>query len=235
MKQWIREVRHVISDVVWIFYPELCVACSGALNAGESCLCTSCRLRMPRTRYHQQADNPVARHFWGKVKIEAAASCFYFSKGEKVQRLIHQLKYSGRTDAGLLAGEIFGYDLMNTSPYNTLDLVIPVPLHKSRLIKRGYNQCDSFAEGIAASMGIRCVTDGLERTSATETQTRKHRFDRHMNVENVFRVNKPAMLMHKHIFLVDDVVTTGATLTACAEALLKLPGTRVSIGALASA
>lgn len=182
-----------------------------------------------------EADNPVAKHFWGKVNIEAACGYYYFSKGERVQQLIHQLKYKGRKDVGLFTGELFGYDLLNTPPYSSADIVVPVPLHPKKLRQRGYNQSDFFAEGIATAMGIKFGPHVLKKTEATETQTRKHRFERYENVNRVFAVHDVAAVAGKHVLLVDDVVTTGSTLVSCAEALLDIPGTRVSIGAMACA
>lgn len=222
-------------DLLWLIFPELCAACGKSLAMNERCICTPCRFHLPRTRFHLVPDNPVAKHFWGKVKIEAASGYYYFSKGERVQQLIHQLKYKGRKDVGLFTGELYGYDLLNTSPYEDAEVVVPVPLHPAKLKKRGYNQSDFFAEGIASAMGIKFGPKVLRKTEATETQTRKHRYERYENVNRGFAVNQPQSIAGKHVLLVDDVVTTGATLIACAEVLLEIPGVRVSIGALACA
>ena len=224
-----------LDGLSYLIFPEICAACAKPLNRGEKCLCTSCRFRLPRTQYHKDENNPIVKHFWGKIKIEAASAYYHFGKGEKVQSLIHHLKYKGRKDVGEFTGELFGYEIMNTFPFSSIDLIIPVPLHPSKLKQRGYNQSDCFAEGIAKAMGVQFKANGLVRLKSTETQTRKHRYERYENVNRVFGVDKPEGLSGKHILLVDDVITTGATLIACAEELLAVEGTKVSIGALACA
>ncbi len=232
-------IRDYFSDALdglaYLAFPETCPACMLPLNRGENCLCTSCRFRLPRTQYYKDDQNPVFKQFWGKVKIEGASAYYHFGKGEKVQRLIHHLKYKGRQDVGEFTGELFGYEIMNTHPFSTVNLIIPVPLHPAKLRIRGYNQSDCFAEGIANAMGLPFNIEALIRTRATETQTRKHRYERYENVNKVFSVSSPELLRGKHILLIDDVITTGSTLIACAEELLSIPDTKVSIGALACA
>jgi ComF family protein len=203
---------------------------------GEHAICMSCLVEMPRTGdEHEPAENPVARVFWGRIKLRAAASCFIFTKGGKVQELIHNLKYNGRTDAGIAAGKLFGNDLKSLTPFNTAAAVIPVPLHRDKLRKRGYNQAACFAEGLALALEIPVYPDGMLRIGATESQTRKNRTERWDNVEDVFTINPKIDLAGKHLILVDDVITTGATIEACAAPLLALEGTSVSIISLASA
>lgn len=222
-------------DLLWLIYPELCVACDKPLNSGEKCICTSCRFHLPKTNFHSEPVNPIIKHFWGKVKVEAAAALFLFTKGEKVQHLIHQLKYQKRKDIGVFLGELYGYDLKKCDPFGCVDVIIPVPLHPKKLKKRGYNQSECFAEGLSLSLKVPCDVKSLKRKKETQTQTRKHRFERFENVNSVFAVTNPDLVQGKHILLVDDVITTGSTLVACAEALLEVPGTRVTIAALAYA
>jgi len=225
----------LLSDLLWILYPELCAACGQALNHGETCLCTYCRLHLPKTNFHLQPDNPVARQFWGKVPVHAAAAYYYFSKGEKIQHLVHQLKYAGKTEVGNYIGKCYGTELLGSESFSTIEIVVPVPLHASKLRKRGFNQCDFFGQGIAKAMNVPFSADALKKNLATETQTRKHRFERFENVNRVFEVNRTELLRGRHVLLVDDVVTTGSTLTSCAEAVLELPGTTVSIATMAYA
>jgi ComF family protein len=224
-----------LDDLLWLVYPELCVSCDKPLNTGEKCLCTSCRFHLPKTNFHLEEVNPIIKHFWGKVKVEAAASYFLFTKGEKVQHLIHQLKYRKRKDIGVFLGELYGYDLRKSSIFSSVDVIIPVPLHPKKLRKRGYNQSECFSEGLSQSLKVPYDVRSLKRKKETQTQTRKHRFERFENVNNVFTVTKPEQIKDKHILLVDDVITTGSTLVACAEALLDVPGTKVSIAAIAYA
>lgn len=229
-------IKQLAGDFTSLFFPNLCAACNGHLLRGEVAICTACLMDCPRTfDEHDPVDNPVARVFWGRVQLQSAASLFVFTKGGKVQELIHNLKYNGRKDAGIAAGKLFGNDLQNLTPFNTIDAVIPVPLHRDKFRKRGYNQAACFGEGLAQALNIPMYDHGILRLNATETQTRKNRGERWENVEDVFAANKKIKLEGKHILLVDDVITTGATIEACAIPLLELPGTKVSVVSLASA
>ena len=167
--------------------------------------------------------------------MQAAAAYYYFSKGEKVQHLIHRLKYDGHKEVGYFVGEAYGMELKQTEHFSTSELVVPVPLHADKLQKRGFNQSDFFGQGLSNALNIPFSADALKRNLATETQTRKHRYERFENVDRVFEINKPHLVKGKHVLLVDDVITTGSTLTACAEAILELPETKVSIVAMAYA
>lgn len=231
----LRFIQQCLGDLLWLVYPELCVACEKPLNMGENCLCTRCRFHLPKTNFHLQPENPVIKHFWGKAKVEGAASYFLYTKGEKVQRLIHLLKYRRRKDIGVVLGELYGYDLRKTKNFSSVDVIIPVPLHPQKLRKRGYNQSECFAVGLSQSLKKTCDTKSLLRNTFTETQTRKHRFERFENVNRVFSVARPQEIINRHVLLVDDVITTGSTLVACAEAILEQPGTRVSIATIAYA
>lgn len=221
-------------DLFWMMYPVLCAACNKPLFKGETCICTQCLFQLSKTNYHLQSDNPVIRHFWGKTKIERATAGYFFGKGQRVQRLIHQLKYKGRKDVGDYIGYLIGRDLAE-SDYSTIDLIVPVPLHKSKLKSRGYNQSDCFAEGLSRGMNRPFSASAICRTEATGTQTKKHRYERFKNVDNIFMIPDRSVIAGKNILLVDDVITTGSTLVACAECLLGVEGTTVSIAAIACA
>lgn len=229
MKLW----QSFTDDLLWIFFPELCAACSRPLFKGEECICTFCSFKLPRTNYHLESGNPVIRHFWGKIRVCHATSYFHFGKGEKVQQLIHQLKYKGRQDVGQFIGKSMGLELKSWMEHS--DLIIPVPLHKDRLKKRGYNQSECFADGLSVGSGLPVNTSSLVRLRATETQTAKHRFERYKNMENVFHVKEPDQVYGKNILLVDDVITTGSTLISCAEQLLASGAGAVNIAAIAAA
>ena len=228
-------LRAYLADFVSLLFPELCHACGESLVDGEELVCTDCIYNLPYTNFHHQPDNIVARQFWGKIKVEAAYAMFYFTKGGKVQQLMHQFKYKNTPLIGNKLGHIAGAQLSQSPAFQQIDAVIPVPLHKSRLRKRGYNQSACCAEGLAETLKIKVVTDNLIRVKATETQTHKSRFERSVNMQEVFTVKDPDSLAGKHILLVDDVVTTGATLEACAAALLTVPGLRLSIATIAYA
>ena len=224
----------LIDDFLQFFFPDLCVACGQILNKPEKVLCATCFFHLPRTGFHKDAGNPVSQLFWGRVKIEHTAAFFFFNKGSAYQPLIHKLKYNSRPDIGIELGKMFGAELRKTE-FTMADLIVPVPLHPKKMRIRGYNQSEMIANGLSQSLHLPVNTNTLHRGEATQTQTRKSRFDRFRNVEGKFQVRNISDLKGKHIILTDDVVTTGATLEACAIALLEIEGTRVSIVTLAVA
>jgi ComF family protein len=224
-----------ISDLVNLFYPEVCAACNNGLFKGESTICTHCLYHLPKTNFHKSPDNPVEKQFWGKVPVAAATSLYYFNKGERVQQLIHRLKYHGEKEVGVFTGRILGNELRKSERFNTADLVVPVPLHESKLRSRGFNQADFFGTGLSESMRVPFLSDFLVREKSTATQTHKSRFERFENVDRLFFVNKNHPASPHHFLLVDDVVTTGSTLASCVAALLEIPGSRVSIATIAYA
>jgi ComF family protein len=228
------KIISLTDDLIWMMYPSLCAACSRPLFSGEECICSPCRYHLPRTNFHKTIENPVIKSFWGKADVRHATAYYHFSKGERVQKLIHQLKYKGRKDVGEFVGRMMGTEL-RSSVFNEVEIIVPVPLHKSRLKHRGYNQSDCFAEGLASGLNKISLPGGLERNEATATQTKKHRFERFKNVNNIFIAPDELILKNKKILLVDDVITTGSTLISCAEALLKIPGAKVFVAAIACA
>lgn len=229
MKQILLEY---LVDFSHLVFPFNCFACGIALNAGEKSICNACRNGMPLTKYWLHNDNPVEKLFWAKIPVKQAASFVFFTKGGMMQELIHQLKYKGKTAVGELMGELFAQHLCGTA-YEEVDVIVPVPLHVSRQKKRGYNQCEHIANGMAAGLKKNCSPGIVQRVRANETQTRKGVYERWINVQELFRVERPELVAGKHVLLVDDVVTTGSTLEACAGALLQVPGTKVSITTLA--
>lgn len=203
--------------------------------ANEQVICTSCQYSLPLTNFHLQPDNIVARQFWGKVNLQAAYALYYFTKGGKVQSLVHNLKYKGIQQIGHTIGNIAGGQLVKNKIFYSVDLIIPVPLHKKRLRQRGYNQSTCFAEGLAQKLNAVVDDTSLVRIHATETQTKKGRFTRFENMKEVFWVANPDKLRNKHILLVDDIITTGSTLEACAAEMLKIEGVKISIATIAYA
>lgn len=190
---------------------------------------------LPKTNYHLNSENPIAKIFWGRVPIHSAAAFYSFNKGGKVQRLVHQLKYKGEKHIGVTIGRLYGYELNYCDDFNTVNTIIPVPLHAKKQKKRGYNQSDYFAEGLAESMNAETDLKTLYRAAESDSQTKKSRFNRWTNVESIFQLKNTENLEGKHILLVDDVITTGATLEACAQTLLKVPDVKVSIATMAYA
>jgi len=227
--------RGYLVDFVSLLFPELCVACKESLVANEHLLCLSCRYDLPFTNFHLQSDNIVAQQFWGKIPLEGAYALYYFNKEGKIQNLMHQFKYKGMKRIGNLLGNIAGEQLIKNEIFKTVNLIIPVPLHKKRMIQRGYNQSACFAEGLSKKLNAPVEVNNLVRAVATETQTHKSRFARFENMKEVFSTINPEKLMNKHILLVDDVITTGSTLEACGAQLLKIPGLKLSIATIAYA
>jgi ComF family protein len=226
---------NLLNYLIELLYPRLCIVCGDKLIEQENCICLYCLHHIPRTNFHLEPDNPVARLFYGRVNIEQATSFFYFSKGSKYQTLLHNLKYKGMKEIGEEIGKHFGTDLSQSTEFNSVDIICPVPLHPSKEKKRGYNQSWWIASGIAKQLNKELSSNNLQRLTATETQTRKSRFDRHLNVDGIFELKNPEAFSGKHILLVDDVVTTGATLEACAIAILTATNAKVSIATLATA
>ncbi|QPH38371.1 ComF family protein [Pedobacter endophyticus] len=228
-------IQRWASDLIGLLFPELCNACGAELLLNEAIICTKCLYDLPFTDYHLHAENRVAKQLWGRVDINAAMAMLYFRKGTKVQNLIHSLKYKGKTEVGLMLGKMLGERLQGSQLYAEMDAIIPVPLHPSKLRLRGFNQSAFIAEGISLITGIGVNEKLLRRLVGTESQTKKNRYSRYENMQHVFEVDNSALIKGRHVLLVDDVVTTGATLEACANALLLCGANKVSIAALAFA
>lgn len=224
-----------VHDIVNLFFPRLCQACGDALSPDDDQVCLSCVFHLPYTHFHRNPDHPMARSLWGRVHCEGVAAFLFFRKGSKVQHLLHRLKYKGQHQVGTFLGQLYGQTLVNQSPFNTAQLIIPVPLHPKRQRERGYNQSEIFANGLGKAMGIPISIQNLQRSNTSETQTRKSRAERWENVKEIFSVTNPEALEGKHILLVDDVFTTGATIEACATALLETCNVKISVVTIAYA
>lgn len=225
----------LLDDLFSLFFPDLCLGCKQPLVQGEKILCSLCHFHLPRTQYQFDIDNPLARVFWGRVKVEAAASWCFFQKGNNVQQLLHQLKYNRRFDIGIFCGESFGTELRGSPLFDDVQAIIPVPLHPRKKRKRGYNQSEVFGLGLARTMGAELISDALVRKFESSTQTKKTRYNRWENVEGIFELDKKQCLAGKNLLLIDDVITTGATVEACARELLKAEGTRIWVASIAFA
>ena len=224
-----------IGDFFSLVFPRICAACGNSLWKHEDTICHSCEFHLPKTNFHFSDENPVTKIFWGRADLVSGAAFLYFNKGNKVQLLVHQLKYNGRKDIGVFLGTLYGQTLKYAPSFNSADVIVPVPLHKKKYMKRGYNQSEQFGLGLSSVMSIPLDRHLLVRTKATETQTRKSRFSRYQNVREIFLVNQPENWRGKHLLLVDDVITTGATLESCIEALRVVPDVKISVAGIATA
>lgn len=222
-----------LADFFALFYPRLCYACQKALVQQEECICSFCNFHLPRTHMYKERENSLSRVFWGRADIETATALFYFQKGGRVQKLIHQFKYRGKKDVGMYLGRMLGSELNGSELWQPVDMIMPVPMHARKQHERGFNQSEVIARGIAETFHRPLELSNLVKTEKTETQTRKTRFRRWENVETVFSIVKPERLRSKNILLVDDVITTGSTLEACTQKIKEIPGTRVWLVSLA--
>jgi len=214
-------------------FPRSCHACGKPLNSQEEILCASCLYRLPKTNFHTHKDNPVREIFGGIIPLHAATSLLFFNQGGMTQTLVHKLKYDGKKEIGTYLGKLLGNQLMESELFKDADLLLPVPLHPAKLKKRGYNQSEIIALGMETVMKAKLYADILSRKIYTSSQTRKSRYERWENVKGIFDAKHPELLVNKHIVLVDDVITTGATLQACAGTLLAVPGIKISVVSLA--
>ena len=231
-----RKLASLSQGLVALFYPNLCLVCHQNIAANtENPFCFSCEFKLPQTQYHLEKDNPFLARFWGRIPVHTGAALYLYGKGTKTQQLIHQLKYHGKKEIGWQLGKLYGRQLKEAHSFNHIDIIVPVPLHPKKEKKRGYNQSDYFAKGLSETLGKPWLKNGLERSIYTTSQTKKERMERFENVIKAFEVNREKKLQGKHILLVDDVLTTGATLEACATKVLNVPETKVSMATIAIA
>lgn len=231
-----RFIRGLITDFVDTLYPTLCLGCTRSLGDNETILCTHCRINLPETRQHHNLDTSIPLNkFAGKVPINFVVSYLHYQKGGVVQKLIHRIKYKGQKEAARAMAEWYGTQLKHESLLpERIDLLIGVPLHKSRFNQRGYNQADWIAEGLAESLNVACRTDVLVRRRFKTSQTKKNRLERWENVKTVFAVRNAEAVFNKNVVIVDDVLTTGATIEACAIELLRAGCQSVGVITLAA-
>ncbi len=228
-------VKNIFSSALHLFYPHLCTGCGSDLLKEGDQLCLRCINDLPHTNFAGFDNNPIEKIFWGRIAVTAAHSEFYFAKASLIQHLIHQLKYKNNTAIGFYLGELMASSLLAGNRFNTVDYLLPLPLYADKERKRGFNQAAVICNGMSQVMNIPVITANVIRQRFTETQTRKHRIERWENVEGSFLIKNPGALMGKHVLLVDDVVTTGATLEACGSALLQTGGLKLYIATLAHA
>ncbi len=224
-----------LDDLLGLFYPNLCYACDRNLPSGQSDpICLTCRYKLPQTDHHLHLENAFTERLWGRLELQTAAAFFQFVKDGRAQRLLYHLKYNGKQEVGRYIGKWYGEVLRSVPAYQSVEAIVPVPLHPRKEKMRGYNQADWFAKGLGESMD-RPVVQALRRVVFTQTQTRMTRAERQVNVSQAFEPVAGVDLSGRHVLLVDDVVTTGATLEACGAELLRYSNLELSMAAIAIA
>ena len=228
-------LKTLLGNTLHLFYPHVCTGCGSDLLNGDNQLCLRCINELPHTSFAMHPNNPIEKIFWGRIPVVSAHSEFYFEKESLIQHLIHQLKYKNNTDIGLYLGELMGKTLLLSGRFTGIDYLIPLPLYADKEHKRGYNQAAIICNGLSTVMNVPVLSGIVNRQRFTETQTRKHRIERWQNVEGSFIITNPSALKGKSVLLVDDVITTGATLEACGTMLTQIEDVKLYIASLAHA
>lgn len=232
---FMKSLYEAVNSFTHIFFPHICIGCGTDLISDNQLLCMHCINKLPETHFELYKDNPVEKIFWGRASIKSASAQYYFTKNSILQQLLHQLKYKGKKEIGTYFGVLMGESISDSQRFQNIDAIVPLPLFASREKKRGYNQATVIAEGISSVMNLPVLRNCIERISATETQTQKNRIERWQNISGRFRLKNKEDVLGKHILLVDDVITTGATLDACANEFLREENIDVSVLTLAYA
>jgi ComF family protein len=221
--------------IINLFFPPVCAGCNSLLSSNEKVICTNCRHNIPLTNQHINPDNEALKKFYGRIPVEYASALLYFHKKGIAQELIHKLKYKGHEEIGTVLGHWYAQDLKEIETLKTVDIIIPVPLHKRKYRERGYNQVTTFGKALSIDLNIKYNDAILQRKVYSKTQSKKTLLGRTEGIEAIFDVSFTKKDHGKHFLLIDDVITTGATLEACSRALLKIPGTKISIVCMAMA
>ncbi len=228
-----RTIQYYLQALNHLLYPHGCAVCGADYISQQEFICIKCKHQLPLTRFLHLPNNPVEKVFAGRINIHAAGALCYFTKQSMLQHLLVLLKYKNSRAAGLYLGNQLGEALKSTDRFNTVDYIIPLPLHPKKEYARGYNQAAIIGEGIQAVWHKPMLTNSIIRLINTNTQTHENRSSRWQNMEGIFHVTQPNLLRNKHILLIDDVITTGASLEACGAAILQIPGVQLSIASVA--
>lgn len=222
-------LKDILTDLTQIFFPHICIGCGTDVIDAKAVLCIRCLDRLPVTNFNMHANNLVEKIFWGRIPLVNASSLCYFSKDSLIRDLIHQLKYKSNKEAGYFLGKMMGESLRASNRFNAVEALVPLPLFPVKERRRGYNQAAILCEGMTEVMGLPIWRDVIKRGTFTDTQTKKSRIERWRNAEGRFVLVDADKIRGRHLLLVDDVVTTGATLEACGQELLSAEGVRLSV------
>lgn len=222
-----------LSDIYNLFFPELCITCEIPLTDNEFLICTECNYKLPFSNYTSLCNNPLEKSFNGRIPIKEATSLFIYNKKSLVQKLIHNLKYNGHQEIGDLLGKWLASEIINSNRFKEIDYIIPVPLHQKKLKQRGFNQLDTFGKRLSKELNIPYQTNLLQKVTNTKTQSKKSRFARMDKVETIFKLHPEKDFKNKHFLLIDDIITTGATIEACFNCLNQIENSTISIAVMA--
>jgi len=225
-------LKEIKESLLHLAFPHVCAGCGNDILDTDNLLCLDCISGLPQTGFQQYDDNPVEKAFWGRIPVAHATAQYYFTKDSLMQQLMHQFKYRGNRELGLYLGRLMGADLLQLQKFSNIEALVPLPLFAAKEKQRGYNQAAVLCYGIAEEMNIPVVKDAVARAQYTESQTKKTRVERWQNIEGRFELVNASAISGRHILLVDDVITTGATLEACGRALLQAQNVQLSIAAL---
>jgi ComF family protein len=225
-------LKEIKDSLLHLAFPHVCEGCGNDILDADQLLCLRCLSSLPQTNFHLHSSNPIEKLFWGRMAVTNASAQYYFTKESMMQHLMHQFKYNGNKEVGLYLGKLMGNSLVESNRFSFVDVLIPLPLFPAKEHKRGYNQATLLCEGIASVLSKPILKDLVIRTTHTETQTKKSRVERWQNIEGKFELKNSTAIEGKHILLVDDVITTGATLEACGSELLKAQNVQLSIATL---
>jgi ComF family protein len=223
----------LLKDIFNVFYPDICLCCKNHLTTNEAFICLFCRNDLPLTNFSFETPNQIEKTFYGRIPIEKGTALFYFLKKGKTQQLIHELKYNGQQQVGAFIGSWLGEEMLKSNRFKNIDCIIPVPLHSKKQKKRGYNQVSTFGNSLSKTLNIPFYENVLKKKTAINSQTKLLRLDRWKNVQELFYVEEKLSLANKHILLIDDIITTGATLEACYLALNNFSNIKISIASMA--
>ncbi|MGV6844581.1 MAG: ComF family protein [Lutibacter sp.] len=223
----------ILSNLLALFYPKICLNCNEYLMTGEKYLCIRCRHDLPLTHFTNEKENLVEKSFYGRCQIEEATALFFYYKKSIIQSLIHELKYRNQQQVGQFIGSWLGQEIVTSNRFKNIDFIIPVPLHAKKLKKRGYNQLTKFGLELSKQLNVPFCQSFLVKITKTNSQTKKMRFERWKNVQELFLVKNKSKLKNKHILLIDDIITTGATLASCCHAFENIPNLKISIACMA--
>lgn len=225
-------IKDIFNGFIDTLFPRICPVCNNVLLSHEKHICTKCRIDIPITRYHMQEFNAMEQLFAGKTPIEKAVGYFFYEKGNPYSNILHNIKYRNNPQLGQYVAKLFAQELLSRDIFRDIDCIIPVPLHHRKKIQRGYNQSEYIAKGFSEVFDIPVHNNIIIAHKSHESQTNKGIYERWLNTQNIFSAQDTQVLENKHVLIVDDVVTTGATLLSAALTIASVPNIKISLATL---